>query len=105
MSTRMTQAEKEAFLADLHVGVLSLNQPARAPLTVPVWYDYRPGGDVGCLTGADSRKGKLLTVGARVSLCAQTETPPYKYVSVEGVVTRVAASDKEKESRPMAHRY
>ena len=105
MTTRMSQGEKEAFLADLHVGVLSLNQPNRAPLTVPVWYDYRPGGELWFLTGADSRKGKLLAVGAHVSLCAQTESPPYRYVSVEGVVTRVAPSDKEKESRPMAHRY
>jgi len=103
--TRMSQAEKEAFLADLHVGVLSLNQRGRAPLTVPIWYDYAPGGELWFQTGPDSRKGKLLTVGARVSLCAQTETPPYKYVSVEGVVTHISATDKEKDARPMARRY
>jgi len=103
--TRMSQNEKEKFLAGLHVGVLSLPQGDRAPLTVPVWYDYAPGGEIWFLTGPESRKGRLIRVGTRLSLCAQTETPPYQYVSVEGVVTSVRPSDREKESRPMARRY
>jgi nitroimidazol reductase NimA-like FMN-containing flavoprotein (pyridoxamine 5'-phosphate oxidase superfamily) len=103
--TRMTQAEKEQFLAGLHVGVLSLPQTGRAPLTVPVWYDYTPGGELWFLTGPESRKGRLLTIGTPLSLCAQTETPPYRYVSVEGTVTSIAPSDREREARPMAHRY
>ena len=103
--TRMTQKEKEQFLAGLHVGVLSLPRDGRAPLTVPVWYDYSPGGELWFLTGPESRKGRLLRVGGRLSLCAQTEAPPYRYVSVEGVVTSIRPADKEKEGRPMARRY
>jgi len=103
--TRMTQQEKEAFLADLHVGVLSLPRDGRAPLTVPVWYDYTPGGELWFLTGPESRKGRLLEVGGHLSLCAQTESPPYRYVSVEGVVTDIRPSDTEREGRPMARRY
>jgi nitroimidazol reductase NimA-like FMN-containing flavoprotein (pyridoxamine 5'-phosphate oxidase superfamily) len=103
--TRMTQSEKETFLAGLHVGVLSLTQPGRAPLTVPVWYDYTPGGDLRFLTGAGSRKGRLLAVGTRLSLCAQNETPPYQYVSIEGIVTGVSPADREKDARPIARRY
>ncbi len=103
--TKMTQQEKQAFLADLHVGVLSIPQASHGPLTVPIWYDYSPGGELWFLTGPSSRKGKLLELGTRVSLCAQTETPPYKYVSIEGPVVSIAPSDKEKYGRPMAHRY
>jgi uncharacterized protein len=105
MTTQMTRAEKERFLADVHIGVLSIPQAGRGPLTVPVWYDYTPGGEFWFLTGADSRKGKLLTEGVRVSLCAQTEMPPYKYVSVEGPVVSIAPSDRETLARPMARRY
>ena len=103
--TRMTQQEKELFLADLHVGVLSIPNGAHAPLTVPVWYDYKPGGELWFLTGPTSRKGRLLKVGVPISLCAQTETPPYKYVSIEGPVVLIAPSDKEQYGRPMARRY
>ena len=35
--TRMTQEEREAFLADLHVGVLAIPADG-APLTAPIWY-------------------------------------------------------------------
>lgn len=103
--THMTKTEKELFLADLHVGVLAIPQSGAGPLTVPIWYDYEPGGELWFLTGPTSRKGKLLKQGVRISLCAQTETPPYKYVSVEGTVVFIGPSDKEKYGRPMARRY
>ena len=45
MSMKMTAAEREAFLADLHVGVLSIAREGRAPLSAPIWYDYEPGGE------------------------------------------------------------
>lgn len=103
--TQMTADEKQAFLADLHVGVLGLNEPGNGPLTVPIWYDYRPGGELWFLTGPESRKGRLLEVGTRVSLCAQTETPPYVYVSVEGPVVAIETPDTERHGRPLAQRY
>ena len=40
MSTAMTRQEKEAFLAAVHVGVLSIPRKGQALLTVPVWYGY-----------------------------------------------------------------
>jgi len=103
--TKMSQEEKQNFLADLHVGVLAINDPSHGPLTVPVWYDYAPGGEMWFLTGPGSRKGKLLKKGSRVSLCAQTESPPYKYVSIEGPIVAIEPADREKHGRPMAHRY
>ena len=105
MTQTMTSAERQQFLSELHVGVLALNRPGRAPLTVPVWYDYRLGGELWFITDRDSRKGKLLELGARISLCAQTEAAPYQYVSVEGPVVSITPSKVEADLRPMARRY
>ncbi len=106
MSLQMTQAEREAFLADLHVGVIAIARADGPPLAVPIWYSYEPGGEVTILTGADSLKGRLLASAERFSLCAQVETPPfYAYVSVEGPVSSVGPADREADARPMAHRY
>jgi PPOX class probable F420-dependent enzyme len=102
--TRMTRSEKQAFLTGLHVGVLAIPRTDAGPLTVPVWYDYHPDGELWFLTGPDSRKGRLLAPGVRVSLCAQTETPPYQYVSVEGPVTSIEPAGDE-VLLPMAVRY
>lgn len=106
MSTTMTVAEREAFLADTHVGVLAIARSgARAPLNVPVWYDYEPAGELWFITDASSRKGRLLQVGTRVALCAQTEVAPYQYVSVEGPVIAIEPALVEAHLRPMARRY
>ena len=102
--TRMTQAEREAFLAGLHVGVLSIPNSAGAPLSAPIWYGYEPGGEIWVLTGATSRKGTLLAEGVQVTLVAQQESLPYAYVSVEGSVAAIHAAGVD-DTRPMAIRY
>lgn len=103
--TRMSQAEREAFLAGLHVGVLAIPRAGGAPLAAPIWYDYQPGGELWVLTGPASRKGRLLATGTPVTLVAQQETLPYAYVSVEGTVTEVRPAETEADLRPMARRY
>ena len=105
MSTTMTREEREAFLAGLHVGVISIAEEGRGPLAVPIWYAYDAGGEVRIITGLGSRKGQLLERVERLSLCAQTEAPPYKYVSVEGPIVSTLPSDPENDLRPMARRY
>lgn len=40
MSLFMTKRERETFLADVHVGIISIAEQGRGPLTVPVWYAY-----------------------------------------------------------------
>src|SRR5262245_14862879 len=105
MSLSMTKHEREAFLADAHVGIIAIADERRGPLTVPVWYGYEPGGDVWIVTGKTSRKGRLLTQAGRFSLCAQSEARPYKYVSVEGPIVSVAPADLERDLRPIALRY
>ncbi len=106
MSMNMTRAEREAFLADLHVGVISIEVPDAAPLAAPIWYDYRPETGLWVITGESSRKGKALLAARRFTLVAQTEEPPaYKYVSVSGPLVDVRPADREADTRPMAHRY
>ena len=105
MSLAMTKAERETFLADVHVGIIAIAEVGRAPLAVPIWYGYEPGGEVYIITERSSHKGRLLERSRRFSLCAQTEAPPYKYVSVEGPVTSIEKADREHHARPIARRY
>jgi nitroimidazol reductase NimA-like FMN-containing flavoprotein (pyridoxamine 5'-phosphate oxidase superfamily) len=105
MSLIMTKQEREAFLADVHVGIISISEEGRGPLTVPIWYAYDPGGDLRIMTGRESRKGRLLARARRFSLCVQAENPPYKYVSVEGAIVSTKAADIERDLRPLASRY
>ena len=105
MSTlAMSRAKREEFLAATHVGVVSILDGARGPLTVPVWYRYTPGGTVRFVTGASSRKAKLLRTAGRAGFCVQTETPPYQYVSIEGPIT-LGTPDYEADVRQVALRY
>ena len=105
MSLAMTKEEREAFLADLHVGIISIREEGRGPLTVPIWYLYEPGGELRVVPGRTSRKAQLLEHAGRVSVCAQAETLPYKSVSVEGPVVGIEPADLERDRRPLAHRY
>jgi hypothetical protein len=72
---------------------------------VPIWYSYEAGGTVNVITGRTSLKAKAITAAGRFSLCAQTEAPPYQYVSVEGDVIATEDHAEEDERRSMAHRY
>ncbi len=102
--TALNQQEKEAFLSELHIGVLSIPRDGRGPLTAPIWYCYAPGESLRVMIGKNSQKAKLLAVGTRVSLCAQQETPPYKYVTAEGAVVRIAEGTEE-DIVELASRY
>lgn len=99
----MTKAEREAFLAGVHIGVLAVNDDGVPSLT-PIWYSYEPGGDVVMETQDSSPKAKALRAAGRASLCAQTETAPYQYVVVEGSITLEDGVDPDAR-RAMARRY
>ena len=105
MSLAMTKQERETFLAEPHVAIISIPEEGRGPLTVPIWYSYEPGGELRVVTAGTSRKAQLIRHAGRFSVCVQTETPPYKYVSVEGPVVAIEAADVERDRRPLAHRY
>jgi len=104
MSATMSRAEREEFLAGLHVGVLGVaSLDGRGPLTVPVWYTYQPGGTVNVATGRGTRKALAIEAAGRISLCAQQERLPYKYVTVEGPVVIEQATEAERLE--LARRY
>ena len=103
MSTAMSKKEREAFFGETRIGVLSVAENGRGPLSVPVWYEYA-SGEVRLVVSSGSKKAGLLRAAGRASLCVQSETPPYQYVSVEGPVT-LGEPDFERDERQMAHRY
>jgi nitroimidazol reductase NimA-like FMN-containing flavoprotein (pyridoxamine 5'-phosphate oxidase superfamily) len=79
----MSREEREAFLADVHVGVLSVENPGQGPHALPIWYQYLDGV-VLIRVDKDSVKARLVRAAGRASLTVQSEVAPYKYVSVEG---------------------
>jgi len=79
----MSQQEREAFLAALHVGVLAVDRSDGPPLMVPIWYRYTPGGAVEFNTGGSSEKVRALQLAGHASLCVQREELPYAYVTVD----------------------
>jgi nitroimidazol reductase NimA-like FMN-containing flavoprotein (pyridoxamine 5'-phosphate oxidase superfamily) len=101
----MSKARREEYLAGFHVGIVSLIEPGRGPLAVPIWYDYEIGGELRFLTDKGTRKERLLSDGVRISLCVQDEKPPYRYVSIEGPIVSIEPADLERDARPMARRY
>jgi nitroimidazol reductase NimA-like FMN-containing flavoprotein (pyridoxamine 5'-phosphate oxidase superfamily) len=105
MSHAMTKAEREAFLAEPRVAILALSDKRRGPLAVPIWYVYEPGAELWFLTAKASAKGALLKPEKRISLCVQSEERPYKYVSVEGPITKIGTADTDAHLLPLAQRY
>lgn len=105
MSWAMTRAEREAFLADVHVGVLAVAANGQPPLTAPLWYTYEPGGLVSFVTGKNTVKAGLLRAEGQASLCVQSEEPPYRYVTVEGPVVELIEHVDPAERRAIAQRY
>ena len=100
----MTSDEREKYLADVHVGVIAVERPGRAPLSVPIWYGYEPGGEVLLWTESGSLKHRLISEAGRFAITAQDEQPPYKYVTAEGDVTSISPAT-DAEVRQIAIRY
>ncbi|KPC84594.1 MULTISPECIES: pyridoxamine 5'-phosphate oxidase family protein [Streptomyces] len=93
----LTREEREQFLAEPHVAALSVNaaEEGRAPLTVPIWYQYAPGGDLWIMTGRDSRKGISIAGAGRFSIMVDRVTPTVRYVSVEGPVVATLPATRD----------
>jgi len=106
MSWAMTVEERQAFLAQVHVAVVAVaGEDGRAPLAVPVWYDYRPGGEVSLITERDSRKTTLIRRAGRITLCVQGTELPYRYASAEGPITAIEDTVTIEQRWAMASRY
>ncbi|MFT3854402.1 MAG: pyridoxamine 5'-phosphate oxidase family protein [Ilumatobacteraceae bacterium] len=97
----MTPEEREAFLADVHVGILAIDEPGRGPMALPIWYQFEDGRVLIGMNGT-SAKTRLLRAAGRATMTVQTEEPPYKYVSVEGPVM---VERTQRDDLQMATRY
>jgi Pyridoxamine 5'-phosphate oxidase len=89
----MSRTDRETFLAELHVGVLSVERSNGPPLVSPLWYRYVPGGAVEFNTESAAEKVRLMEDCGRASLCVQREESPPAYVTVEGPVSIKPATD------------
>ncbi len=88
--------DRELFLAEPHIAALSVSAGlGRGPLTLPIWYQYEPGGEAWVLTEAASRKARLIEAAGRFTLMVDRVTPTARYVSVEGPVTRMVPGTDE----------
>jgi len=105
MSFVMTAQEREEFLTEVHVAVVAVNREGRAPLAVPIWYDYTPGGEVLLWIERGSVKERLFREAGRFSICTQVETIPYKYVTAEGPVVALDEAPTEEQALGIASRY
>lgn len=109
MPRKLTEQEREAFLAEPRIGVVSVaSSDGRPPLTVPIWYDYQPGGNITFFTstqGTRARKARLIEEAGVVSFLVQHDSPPYKYVSVEGTVVGIDRPPAMEQMLAILNRY
>ncbi|HET6692581.1 MAG TPA: pyridoxamine 5'-phosphate oxidase family protein [Miltoncostaeaceae bacterium] len=104
----MTRSEREAFLSEPRVAVLSVaGTGGRPPHSTPTFYAYEPGGDVTFFTnteGRSARKVALIEDAGAVTLNVQQPEFPYRYVSVECRIVATGRPDAD-EVRAIASRY
>ncbi|WP_405615282.1 pyridoxamine 5'-phosphate oxidase family protein [Streptomyces sp. NBC_00076] len=101
----LTHEERAQFLAEPHIAALAVDAgPGRAPLTVPIWYQYEPDGTVWIMTGLESRKNELISAAGRFTLMIDRLEPTIRYVSVEGPVLDTTPATIE-QLREMSARY
>lgn len=109
MPRSLTAPERQAFLAEAHIGVLSVaGDNGRPPLTAPVWYDYQPGGNLTFFTGTQGRKARktqLIEQAGVLSLLVQHDAMPYKYVTVEGTVVQIDRPPAAEQVLAIVRRY
>lgn len=99
----LTRIEREEFLSEPHIAALSVESGTdRAPLTVPIWYQYEPGGQPLILTGKTSKKAELIRAAGRFTLMVERLEPSIRYVTVSGTVDRIDDATHE-QLRQMTH--
>lgn len=108
MPRNLNPTEREEFLAQPIVGVLSVAAGDRPPLTVPVWHAYEPGGDLTFFTGTQgrtARKTRLIEEAGAISFCVQKGDLPFKYVTVECAVVKADRAPSVEEIFAIVSRY
>jgi uncharacterized protein len=109
MPRPLTEREREEFLAEPRVGVVSVtSEGERPPLTVPVWHAYEPGGNLTFFTGTQghrARKIELIERAGVLTFSVQHGEMPFKYVTVEGTVIGADRPPSAEQMLMVARRY
>ncbi|TCK22114.1 pyridoxamine 5'-phosphate oxidase family protein [Pseudonocardia endophytica] len=93
---RLGDRERELFLAEPHVAIVSVaDDGGRPPATVPTWYAYEPGGTITLVTRQGKRKSRLIRGAGALSLSVQRAQVPYRYATVEGTVVRQQPAERD----------
>jgi hypothetical protein len=100
----LDRTARQEFLAQPHVAALSVAQPSRGPLSVPIWYQYQPGNELWIITPAESRKTMLIKEAGRFTMLVHRISPTVRYVAVEGPVARIVPGSS-RELTEIARRY
>jgi uncharacterized protein len=113
MARRMTEKERQEFLAEPRIGVLSVARGGdRPPHSTPVWYAYEPGADLtffrrdaGPEVPQGRAKAELVRKAGVLSLTVQRQEFPYGYVTVEGSVLGEDRPGPAERAFAVARRY
>ena len=109
MPRPLTEQEREEFLAEPRVGVVSVaSEGERPPLTVPVWHAYEPGGNLTFFTGTQGHRARKIDLIERtgvLSFSVQHGEMPFKYVTVEGTVVAADRPPSAEQMLAVARRY
>lgn len=104
----LSPSERDAFLSEPHVGVLSVaSDDGRPPLTVPVWYAYTDGV-ITFFTGTQGRKARktrLIERAGVLSFCVQKTEFPYRYVTAECTVVAAERTPPVEKVVAVTSRY
>ena len=103
---RMSEADREAFLAEPHNGVVASLRRDGRPYTVPVWHHW--DGSHVWLTGTESRVWcRQLRHDPRISLCVEASAPLPGHVGIDGTAEVLTADhfDIWPVTRVMVEKY
>ncbi|MCP9621453.1 pyridoxamine 5-phosphate oxidase [Nocardia otitidiscaviarum] len=106
MPRAFTEAERQEFLAGQHVAVLSVDaNGGRPPASMPIWYNYIPGGNLQISTVPSTRKARLIRQAGAVTLVVHRALWPYQYIIVEGTVVDITTPSPIGIREAIAIRY
>lgn len=109
MARRMTIEERERFLAEPRVGIISVaRDDGRPPLTTPTWFSYEPGGLITFFAGTQgrtARRSALIERAGVVTFSVHTDDYPYRYVTIEGTVVGEERPPSEQQLLAIVGRY
>ena len=84
LAERMTKREYYGFLRDrARTAVLATVRADGRPHAAPVWFDL-DGDTFVFTTNQDTVKGRNMRRNPYVTLCIDDETPPFRFVIIEG---------------------